>query len=104
MPLVLTRPPPAFAPPPGPLDGGAGAVDPRDGLGDLGLGDDQRRHQPRDVVAGADRQQLLGPECVDQLAIQTTLCRADQQLSRAPQEITRMQSLISASRCLNSGA
>ena len=70
MPFALTRPLPACARSLlGALDGGAGAVDPRDGLGDFGLGDDQRRHQPRDVVAGADRQQLLGAERVDQLAV-----------------------------------
>ena len=54
---------------PSPLDRGAGAVEPRDGLGDLGLADDQRRHQPRDIVAGADGQQLLGAQRVDQLAV-----------------------------------
>ena len=52
---ALIPPPPAFRLSAAPADRGAGAVDPRDRLGDLGFGDDQRRHQPHDIVAGGDR-------------------------------------------------
>ena len=40
----------------------------RDRLGDLVLADDQRRQQPHHVVAGRDRDHLLGAQRVDQLA------------------------------------
>ena len=86
--------------------GGAGAVDPRDRLGDLGLADDQRRQQAHDIVAGADGQQLLGAQRVDQLAVRhLALAARSAALRRAPRRSpSGCRSLISASRCLNSSA
>ena len=61
------------------LDGDASPVEPPDGLGHLGLGDDQRRHQPHDVVAGQNREQLLGAAGIGQLAVRNHALEADQQ-------------------------
>ena len=53
---------------------------PRDRLGHLGLADDQRRQQAHDVVAGADREQLLVAQRVDQIAVRhRPHLQADQQ-------------------------
>ncbi len=46
---------------------------------DLLLADDQRRQQPHHVVAGGDRDHLLGPQLIDQLAARHHRAQAEQQ-------------------------
>ena len=43
------------------------------------VGDDQRRQQPHDIVAGGDRQHLLGAQRVDHLGAGGTMPQAEQQ-------------------------
>src|SRR4029078_153081 len=62
----------------GALTGGAGAIHPRNRLGDFGLSDDQRRYEARNIVAGADRQEFLGADSVDQLAVWNLALEPDQ--------------------------
>ena len=57
----------------------AGAIDARDRLGDFVLADDQRRQQPHHIVAGGDRDHLLGAQFVDHLGDRRHHAQADQQ-------------------------
>ena len=57
----------------------AGAVDARDGLGDLGFADDQRRQQPHHIVAGGDRDHLLVAQFVHHFGGRRHHAQADQQ-------------------------
>ena len=78
--MPLIRPPPAFASWHRPGSSCAQARSRRaDALGDFLLADDQRRQQPHHVVAGGDRDHLLGAQRVDQFAGRNERAQADQQ-------------------------
>ena len=57
----------------------AGAVDTPDRFGNFLLADDQRRQQPHHIVAGGDRDHLLGAQFVDHLGGLRNHAQADQQ-------------------------
>ena len=50
-----------------------------DRLGDLALADDQRRQQPHHIVAGGDRDHLLGAQFIDHFGGRRHHAQADQQ-------------------------
>ena len=57
----------------------AGALEHAHRVADFVLADDQRRHQPHDIVAGRDREQILVAQRLDQLPVRDHAAQAEQQ-------------------------